>query len=115
MENSYSSSEGSKSAIIPLKLILPITAIGTFMSAMDGSIVNVSLVTIKDALNTNMEGIRLIVIAYLLVISCFIGIAGMLGDNYGRKKVFQIGMGLFMIGSLLCALSFTLEMLVFSR
>ena len=115
MEDSYSNLDKQKSTIIPLKLILPITAIGTFMSAMDGSIVNVSLVTIKDALNTNMEGIRLIVIAYLLVISCFIGIAGMLGDNYGRKKVFQIGMGLFMIGSLLCALSFTLEMLVFSR
>ena len=115
MKDSYSNLDKQKSTIIPLKLILPITAIGTFMSAMDGSIVNVSLVTIKDALNTNMEGIRLIVIAYLLVISCFIGIAGMLGDNYGRKKVFQIGMGLFMLGSLLCALSFTLEMLVFSR
>jgi EmrB/QacA subfamily drug resistance transporter len=114
-EKSYSTSEISESSIIPLKLILPITAIGTFMTAMDGSIVNVSLVTIKDALNTNMEGIRLIVIAYLLVISCFIGIAGMLGDNYGRKKVFQIGMGLFIIGSLLCAISFTLEMLVISR
>jgi EmrB/QacA subfamily drug resistance transporter len=115
MEGPYSELDKQKSKIIPLKLILPITAIGTFMSAMDGSIVNVSLVTIKDALNTNMEGIRLIVIAYLLVISCFIGIAGMLGDNYGRKKVFQLGMGLFMIGSLLCALSFTLEMLVIAR
>lgn len=108
-------SDKSESTIIPLKLILPITAIGTFMSAMDGSIVNVSLVTIADALNTNMEGIRLIVIAYLLVISCFIGIAGMLGDNYGRKIVFQIGMGLFILGSVLCAVSITLEMLVFAR
>jgi EmrB/QacA subfamily drug resistance transporter len=115
MEGLYSNLDNQKSTIIPLELILPITAIGTFMSAMDGSIVNVSLVTIKDALNTNLEGIRLIVIAYLLVISCLIGIAGMLGDNYGRKKVFQIGMGLFIIGSLLCALSLTLEMLVFSR
>ncbi|PWI47326.1 hypothetical protein CEE45_12080 [Candidatus Heimdallarchaeota archaeon B3_Heim] len=108
-------SDKSESTIIPLKLILPITAIGTFMSAMDGSIVNVSLVTIANALDTNMEGIRLIVIAYLLVISCFIGIAGMLGDNYGRKIVFQIGMGLFILGSVLCAVSITLEMLVFAR
>ncbi|MHA1976001.1 MAG: MFS transporter [Candidatus Hodarchaeales archaeon] len=107
--------EISKSTFIPLSLILPITAIGTFMSAMDGSIVNVSLVTIAKDLNTNMEGIRLIVIAYLLVISCFIGIAGMFGDNYGRKKLFQIGMGLFVFGSLLCAISFTLEMLIFAR
>ena len=111
----FSSSENSESTIIPLHLILPITAIGTFMSALDGSIVNVSLVTIKNALNTDMEGIRLIVIAYLLVIACFISIAGMLGDNYGRKKVFQIGMGLFIIGSVFCAASVSLEMLVIAR
>jgi EmrB/QacA subfamily drug resistance transporter len=113
--NSDFSSEKSKSTIIPLHLILPITAIGTFMSALDGSIVNVSLVTIKNALNTDMEGIRFIVIAYLLVISCFISIAGMLGDNYGRKKVFQLGMGLFILGSVFCAVSVSLEMLVISR
>ncbi|MHA2173991.1 MAG: MFS transporter [Candidatus Hodarchaeales archaeon] len=100
---------------IPIREILPITAIGTFMAAMDGSIVNVSLVTIKNALNTDLEGIRLIVIAYLLVISCFIGIGGMLGDNYGRKLIFQFGMFLFILGSLFCALSTSLEVLIVSR
>ena len=44
----------TKPIIIPLRKILPITAIGTFMSAMDGSIVNVSLFTISDELNTNI-------------------------------------------------------------
>ncbi len=118
-ENSSSSviekSKQHTTPFIPLELILPITAIGTFMSAMDGSIVNVSLVTVAEKLGTDMDGIRLIVIVYLLVISCFIGIAGMLGDNYGRKKIFQLGMGLFVIGSLLCAGSSSLEMLVVSR
>ena len=104
-----------KSTIIPIRLILPITAIGTFMGAMDGSIVNVSLVTIKTALNTDLEGIRLIVISYLLVISCFIGIGGMLGDNYGRKLIFQLGMIFFILGSFFCALSPTLEALILSR
>ena len=108
-------SDTSKVKIIPLHLILPITAIGTFMSAMDGSIVNISLVTIAKALKTDMEGIRFIAIIYLLVISCFIGVGGMLGDTYGRKIVFQVGMGLFVIGSLFCALSTTLEMLILSR
>lgn len=101
--------------IIPIKLILPITAIGTFMGAMDGSIVNVSLVTIQNALNTDFEGIRLIIISYLLIISCFIGIAGMLGDNYGRKIIFQMGMILFILGSFFCALSGSLEVLIISR
>ncbi|MHA1969903.1 MAG: MFS transporter, partial [Candidatus Hodarchaeales archaeon] len=100
---------------IPLRKILPITAIGTFMSAMDGSIVNVSLVTIANNLNTDMEGIRWIVIAYLLVISSLIGIGGSLGDNYGRKKIFQLGMVVFVLGSIFCALSPILEFLIISR
>lgn len=100
---------------IPLKKILPITAIGTFMSAMDGSIVNVSLVTIANDLNTNIEGIRWIIIVYLVVISSLIGMSGSLGDNYGRKKIFQLGMVFFVIGSVFCAFSTFLEFLVFSR
>ncbi|UCG04000.1 MAG: MFS transporter [Candidatus Heimdallarchaeota archaeon] len=103
------------SLIIPLRKILPITAIGTFMSAMDGSIVNISLFTIAGALNTNMEGVRWVTIIYLLVISSLIGIGGSLGDNYGRKKIFQLGMLLFILGSFFCAFSPTLEILVLSR
>ena len=79
-------------------MILPITAIGTFMSAMDGSIVNISLFTIASTFNTNMEGVRWIVLIYLLVISSLIGIGGSLGDNYGRKKIFQLGMLFFILG-----------------
>ncbi|MFX0204901.1 MAG: MFS transporter [Candidatus Hodarchaeota archaeon] len=105
----------SESLIIPLGKILPITAIGTFMSAMDGSIVNISLFTIAGALNTDMEGVRWIAIIYLLVISSLIGIGGSLGDNYGRKKIFQLGMFLFILGSFFCAFSPTLEILVLAR
>ncbi|UCE12576.1 MAG: MFS transporter [Candidatus Heimdallarchaeota archaeon] len=105
----------SKPIIIPIRMIMPITAIGTFMSAMDGSIVNVSLVTIANALNTDMEGVRWVTIIYLLMISSLIGIGGSLGDNYGRKKIFQLGMLLFAFGSIICAFSPTLEVLVLSR
>ncbi|MFX1283353.1 MAG: MFS transporter [Promethearchaeota archaeon] len=105
----------SSPIIIPLRMILPITSIGTFMSAMDGSIVNISLFTIANTLNTNMEGVRWIAIIYLLMVSSLIGIGGSLGDNYGRKKTFQLGMLLFILGSLFCAFSPTLEILVLSR
>ncbi|MHA2336457.1 MAG: MFS transporter [Candidatus Hodarchaeales archaeon] len=101
--------------IIPLKIILPITAIGTFMSAMDGSIVNISLFTIANDLNTDIEGIRWVVIIYLLVISSLIGIGGSLGDNFGRKRVFQLGMLFFIFGSVFCAISPSLETLLISR
>jgi MFS family permease len=62
-----------------------------------------------------MEGVRWVTIIYLLVISSLIGIGGSLGDNYGRKKIFQLGMLLFILGSLVCAFSPTLEILVLSR
>lgn len=118
LNNEYPKKSGYTShshLIIPLRKIIPITSIGTFMSAMDGSIVNVSLVTIADALNTNMEGVRWIVIVYLLVISALIGIGGSLGDIHGRKMIFQLGMLLFMLGSFLCSFSSTLEFLILSR
>ncbi|MFW9905365.1 MAG: MFS transporter [Candidatus Thorarchaeota archaeon] len=105
----------TESFIIPLLKILPITAIGTFMSAIDGSIVNISLFTIAGAFNTNMEGVRWIPIIYLLVISSLIGIGGSLGDNYGRRKIFQLGMLLFILGSFFCASSPSLEVLILSR
>jgi len=108
-------SHSSKDLILPLKLILPITSIGVFMGAMDGSIVNVSLKTIATDLGTDMGGVRWIVIVYLLVISSLIGIGGSVGDNYGRRKIFQIGMALFAIGSLFCAFSSSLIFLIFSR
>ncbi len=85
------------------------------MSAMDGSIVNVSLDTISKALNTDINGVSWVVIAYLLAISSMIGFAGNLGDAYGRKKVFQWGMIIFSTGSLLCGLSSTLEALILFR
>ncbi|MHA2250555.1 MAG: MFS transporter [Candidatus Kariarchaeaceae archaeon] len=100
---------------VPLKYILPITSIGIVISAMDGSIVNVSLKTIADDMNTNMEGVRWIVITYLLVISVLMGISGSFGDIYGRKKVFQLGMLIFVIGSSLCSLSTSLSLLIAAR
>ncbi|MFW9995213.1 MAG: MFS transporter [Candidatus Odinarchaeota archaeon] len=101
--------------ILPLRVVLPITSIGVFMSAMDGSIVNVSLETMEIALGTDLGGIRWVVIIYLLTITSLIGLGGWLGDNFGRKKVFQFGMGIFISGSLLCSFSFSLELLLIAR
>jgi EmrB/QacA subfamily drug resistance transporter len=85
------------------------------MSAMDGSIVNISLETMRISLGTDIAGIRWVTIIYLLVISSLIGFGGWLGDNYGRKNIFQLGMGIFIFGSLLCSFSFSLELVILSR
>ena len=100
---------------VPLKVILPVTAIGTFMSALDVSIVNIALPTIADAFSTSINGVRWISIVYLLTISSMIGIAGSFGDGYGRKKIFQLGMIIFVLGSLLSSMAPTIEFLIVSR
>jgi EmrB/QacA subfamily drug resistance transporter len=104
-----------KTPILPLRVILPITSIGVFMSALDGSIVNVSLLTIQKAFDTDIVGVRWVVIIYLLTTSAIMGLSGSLGDVFGRKKIFSMGMIIFITGSLFCGLSFTLELLVISR
>ncbi|MHA2099501.1 MAG: MFS transporter [Candidatus Kariarchaeaceae archaeon] len=100
---------------VPLKVILPVTAIGTFMSALDASIVNIALPTIADAFSTSINGVRWVSIVYLLTISSIIGIAGSFGDVFGRKIIFQFGMSIFVIGSIFCSMAPTIEFLIVSR
>lgn len=100
---------------LPLKVVLPITSIGIVLSAIDGSIVNVSLRTIARSLEVTESEVSWVVLAYLLVITSLMGLGGALGDVYGRKKIFQLGMLIFSTGSLFCSLSTTLEMLIISR
>lgn len=98
----------------PYKIVAA-TGFGMFLSALDGSIVNVSLVTIAGNLGVNMGYIQWIVIAYLLIITSFMPLMGKLGDRFGKTKIFQLGMILFITGSFFCAMSRSLELLVSSR
>ncbi len=91
------------------------TGFGVFLSALDSSIVNVSLWTMAEVLNVGMSEIQWVVIAYLLVLTSMMPLAGKLGDRYGKTRVFKYGILLFTLGSLGCAMSTTLEFLVAAR
>ncbi|MHA1210949.1 MAG: DHA2 family efflux MFS transporter permease subunit [Candidatus Heimdallarchaeota archaeon] len=101
----------------PVNLFLLITSVGlgVFMAALDESIINVSLPTIKEDLGVDSLRIQWVVLVYLLVIVAVSAGAGYLGDRFSTKLIFQIGMIIFAIGSLMCALSTTLGFLVFAR
>jgi EmrB/QacA subfamily drug resistance transporter len=90
-------------------------AVGTFMSTLDGSIVNVALPSIGRLLGASIGGVEWVVSAYLLVISSALLAVGRLGDLVGHRRVFTGGMLLFTAGSGLCGLSRTLPELVASR
>lgn len=100
---------------IPLRKILPATSIGIVLTAMDSSIVNVSLKTIRDYFDTTQVAVSWVIVAYLLTISALIGAGGSVGDIFGRKRTFQFGMVVFGVGSVLCGLAWSLPVLVIAR
>ena len=80
-------------------------AVGTFMSALDGSVVNVVWPAMGDAFHANVAAIEWVVIIYLLVVSGTLLMFGRLGDLRGHKKMYVAGFVLFVLGSALCGLS----------
>lgn len=97
------------------QLVLFTVALSTFMATIDGSIVNIALPVIGKSFGVGMGMTSWIVSAYLLTISALLLIWGRLSDLVGQKKLFLVGLILFILGSLSCALSGSLMFLVISR
>ncbi|HEX6966007.1 MAG TPA: MFS transporter, partial [Gemmatimonadaceae bacterium] len=85
--------------------ILTAVGVGTFMSALDASVVNTMLPIISRALGANVATIEWVVTAYLLVVSALLLGVGRLGDMRGHKTVYLAGFAVFVIGSALCGAS----------
>ncbi|NFT07320.1 MFS transporter [Clostridium botulinum] len=96
-------------------IILAIVVMSPFMACLDSSIINVALPVMAKDLSTSMAGIQQIVTTYLIVISATILIFGRLGDIKGKTSVFKYGFIIFVLGSLFCGISTTLNFLTFSR
>ena len=88
---------------------------GTFMSTVDGSIVNIALNTIQKTFNTNLGAVEWVVLAYLLGIVCLLPSMGRLGDMIGRKRVYIAGFTLFMVSSALCGFAWDISSLIAFR
>lgn len=96
-------------------VILANTLLGTFMSTLDGSIVNVALPVIAKELFIDINRVQWIVTSYLLAVSTLILIFGRIADIKGKKVVYQNGFVVFSLGSLFCGLSHSIEFLIISR
>lgn len=95
--------------------IVGATSFGVFLGGLDASIVNVSLVTMMDSFETTIDAIQWVVVAYLLVLTSTMPLMGKFGDRYGKKRIFQMGMLVFTLGSIGCAISIGLVMLIIAR
>ena len=96
-------------------LSLSVVAVGTFMSTLDSSIVNISLPAITDALNTNLATVQWVVTAYMLTITSLLLSFGRLADIVGRKLVYTTGFAVFTVASGLCGIAQTVEQLILLR
>ncbi|MEK4106396.1 MFS transporter [Paenibacillus sp. FSL R10-2791] len=96
-------------------MILIVLNIFTFMSTLDGSIVNIALPELSKQLKLPMAQIEWVTTGYLMAICAAILFFGKLGDIVGKIRIFKIGTIVFVIGSMLCGLSVSLPALIASR
>lgn len=89
--------------------------LGFFMALLDTTIVNITLPKMTEYFNTTMDHISWVVNAYNLAFAVTILTASRLADQFGRKKLFLIGVFLFTISSLLSGISNSLQLLIFFR
>jgi EmrB/QacA subfamily drug resistance transporter len=95
--------------------VLLAAVLASGMAFLDGSIVNVALPRIGDDLDADVAELQWVVNAYLLTLASLILVGGGLGDRYGRRRVFLVGVAWFGVASLLCAAAQTADQLVLAR
>src|SRR5438132_6654123 len=96
-------------------LALIVLCLGSLMIVLDTTIVNVALPSIRADLHFTQTSLAWIVNAYLLTFGGFLLLGGRLGDLYGHRRLFLIGITLFTLASLSCGLSNSQELLVTAR
>jgi EmrB/QacA subfamily drug resistance transporter len=97
------------------RLVLAICCLSLFLVAVDNTIVNIALPAIQDQLHAPVSGLQWIVAAYTLVLASLLILAGSTADRIGRRRVFQTGLVVFTIGSMLCGLAPDLTWLIVFR
>ncbi|TIX72413.1 MAG: multidrug efflux MFS transporter, partial [Mesorhizobium sp.] len=96
--------------IIPL-----ILAVALFMENMDSTVIATSLPAIAVDIHTSPIALKLALTAYLVSLAIFIPISGWMADRFGAKNVFRAAIGVFIVGSVACAISNSLPAFVVSR
>jgi EmrB/QacA subfamily drug resistance transporter len=99
----------------PGRWVLAIAVLGSGLAFLDGTVVNVALPDIGRDFNASTSSLQWILNGYLLTLASLILLGGSLGDRYGRRLVFTLGVALFTGASLLCAIAPSVEFLVAAR
>ena len=95
--------------------ILAICCMSLLIVAMDNTIVNVALPSIRRDLHASLAGLQWTIDAYTIVLASLLLLAGSTADRLGRRRTFQVGLALFVAGSVLCSLAPSLDWLIAAR
>jgi EmrB/QacA subfamily drug resistance transporter len=97
------------------RLTLAATILGSSMAFIDGSVVNIALPAIQQALHADAASTQWIVNAYLLLLGALVLVGGSAADLYGRRRIFLAGVAVFTAASIACGLSPNMTVLIVSR
>jgi EmrB/QacA subfamily drug resistance transporter len=95
--------------------VLAATILGTSMAFIDGTVVNVVLPALQNALHASVSQLQWVVESYALTLAALLLVGGSLGDRYGRRRVFVIGVVLFAMASAWCGFSANILQLILAR
>jgi EmrB/QacA subfamily drug resistance transporter len=96
-------------------LVMAAVGMGVFLGTIDVSIINVSLPTMMEALNTDFPTIQWVILSYSLTVTSLLLSVGRLADIRGKKQIYLLGFVIFTLGSMLCGISPTAGWLVSFR
>jgi EmrB/QacA subfamily drug resistance transporter len=95
--------------------VLTATILGASMAYIDGTAVNVALPALQEQLDATISDMQWVIEAYALFLASLILVGGALGDRYGRRLIYAIGIALFAVSSVLCGLSENVTELIYFR
>ncbi|RMI35587.1 MFS transporter [Nocardia stercoris] len=96
-------------------MVLATCCLSLLIVSMDATIVNVAIPAIRADLHAPLSRLQWIIDAYTLTLAGLLMLAGGLADRFGRRRVFRIGLVVFALGSLLCSLATSVDMLIGAR
>ena len=91
------------------------TSLGSGIAFLDGTVVNAALPTIGRTFGASLSGLQWVVTSYLLAVGSLLVLGGALGDRFGRRRMFVVGVVGFSVASLGCGLATSLPLLVAAR
>ncbi|TML28098.1 MAG: MFS transporter [Actinobacteria bacterium] len=106
---------GLRYASGPGRWVLAATVLGSAIAAIDATVVGIALPAIGREFHTGLATLQWVVTAYTLTLAGLLLVAGALGDRYGRRKVFVIGVVWFALASVLCGLAPSAGVLIAAR